>query len=723
MPQFIVTCPPGFEYLLVDELNSLGEIEVREGLTQVFVDCDWQHMYRICLWSRLAHRVLYPIAEFEARDEDALYEAVYELPWELHFSEHQTFAVDFVSRRSTLKHQQYGALKIKDAIVDYFRENFGERPSVDTEMPDVRIHCRMNKNKAHLCIDLSGKSLHQRGYREKTGEAPIKENFAAAMLYRSGWASSLANKSWLYDPMCGSGTIAIEAVLMATDRAPGLGRNYWGFTQWKRFDEPLWQAEVDRAKERNESAKAAGVAPIFASDKDSEVIAIARNNAERAGVGEYISWEVGAFQRLSRPQVETAGYVVTNPPYGERLEQKKSAEIIYQEFGAWLKDQFIGDKALILSSDKHHGHALGIRAEKIYRLKNGPIDCELLKISVEESLFVAKRKEVSPDNYQEGLSESAKMLDNRIQKNLASLKSFLKQQNISCFRVYDADLPEYAAAIDVYEDCLHIQEYAPPADIDQHKALRRLRDIERVSSGALSVEADRIFVKTRTRQKGEQQYTRQDKLKHIKLVNEGAARFEVNLSDYLDTGLFLDHRKARQLLAKWSSTGDHLLNLFCYTASASVHAAMKGVSTTNVDLSNTYLDWGKRNFQLNGLDLTRHEFIRANCVEWLEQAVTEHAGSYQVIFIDPPTFSNSKKMEKHFDIQKEHVSLLNMAEKLLAPGGRILFSNNFKRFKMEYVPSENVSLREITRETTSRDFVRKPLHRSWVLQKQTLGKK
>jgi 23S rRNA (guanine2445-N2)-methyltransferase / 23S rRNA (guanine2069-N7)-methyltransferase len=349
---------------------------------------------------------------------------------------------------------------------------------------------------------------------------------------------------------------------------------------------------------------------------------------------------------------------------------------------------------------------------------NGPIECELLKIPVETSGFVTSRRSSDPDNYQQGLSEQAKMLANRLQKNIASLKSFLKQQNIESYRIYDADLPDYSAAIDVYDDCLHIQEYAPPKTIDSHKAQRRLRDIERVAAGVLSISADKVFVKTRARQKGDTQYEKQALQHKLKIVSEANAKFELNLSDYLDTGLFLDHRKVRAQLAKWSDHNTRLLNLFCYTGSASVQAALKGAKTVNVDLSNTYLDWAKRNYALNGLNTQQHQFIRANCIEWLEQVKETHAGSFDLIFIDPPTFSNSKKMEKHFDIQQEHEAMLKSALVLLKSGGKMIFSNNFKRFKMAFDGNEQgVKVKEMTRETTSRDFSKKPLHRSWLIEK------
>ncbi|MCO7225391.1 bifunctional 23S rRNA (guanine(2069)-N(7))-methyltransferase RlmK/23S rRNA (guanine(2445)-N(2))-methyltransferase RlmL [Pleionea sp. CnH1-48] len=718
MPKFIITSPPGFEYLLVDELKSIGVEEAKEGLTQVRFECDWETLYRVCMWSRLANRVLYPIEEFDCPDDNALYRAVRDIDWDLHLSPEQTMAVDFVSRKSNINHERYGAQKVKDAVVDYFRDEYGERPDVDPDQPDVQIHCRLNKDRATLCIDLSGGSLHQRGYRLKTGDAPLKENLAALLLYRAGWPEKAQEGQWFLDPMCGSGTLAIEAAMMAYKVAPGLTRNYWGFRGWKPFHRNFWEQIVAEAMDIKDSLVAPEHPLIIANDQDSQVLALARQNAQNAGLDKFIDWQVGPFQNLQRPAHEAPGLIVTNPPYGERLEQKEKVRHLYQELGKCLKQSFVNDTAAILSTEKEHGHALGIRARKIYRLMNGSIECELLRFELDEKFFVEKTSSQDSDlPWDHQLSEGAQMLANRIQKNLASLKSFLKQQKLSCYRIYDADLPEYAAAIDVYDGHLHIQEYAPPKSINEHKAKRRLRDIERVAAGVLGIAKDKVFVKTRSKQKGKGQYEKQSTEKHDLIVEEYQARLLVNLSDYLDTGVFLDHRKTRQMIARWCKDG-HLLNLFSYTSSASVQAALAGAKTTSVDMSNTYIGWTKRNFQLNQLDLSQHQFIRANCVEWLEQAAKVGEPTYDVIFMDPPTFSNSKKMEQHFDVQKDHINLIHMSLRLLKPGGKLVFSNNFKKFKMEFKATDKVTCREITKETTSRDFAKKPLHRCWVIEKK-----
>ncbi len=720
MPSFIATCPPGYEYLIVDELKSLGVEHAKEGLTQVLFECDWPELYRFCMWTRLTNRVLYPIHEFIAENEDELYEQTKSVMWELHFSSERTFAVDFVSRRSKLNHQMYGALKVKDAIADYFRQEFGERPSVDSEQPDVRIQCRINKNQAQLCIDLSGTGLHQRGYRIEAGEAPIKENFAAAMLYRAQWPSLWQHNYKLCDPMCGAGTLVIEGVMMALNIAPGLNRSYWGFSGWKPFHQTLWKEVVDEANEKLANVKEELSTQEFrfiASDKDQKVLQLAKNNAERAGVEHLIEWHVSDFSELNIATESLSTLFICNPPYGERLDEKKSVQKLYDQLGEWLKLRPVNDKAAILASDKDHGHALKIRAEKRYKFKNGPLDCELLILDLDPKHFVQPRPEFSLENWKDHVSPQAMMLANRLTKNQAALKSFLKQHQVQCYRLYDADLPEYSAAIDVYGEHLHIQEYAPPKTIDANKALRRLKDIEKVAAGVMQIPLERVWTKTRTRQKGDSQYTRQSETQHRIVVDDCGAKSEVNLSDYVDTGLFLDHRKIRQWMPTLCPKGGRLLNLFCYTGMASVHAGLAGCETVSVDLSNTYLRWTERNLLLNKLSLEKHRLIRADCSKWLESEEAHKLKGFDVIFIDPPTFSNSKKMEEHFDVQNEHVKLISDAIGLLNENGKVVFSNNYKRFKMEFKSNEQWIVKEITKETTSSDFKKKPLHRSWLIEK------
>jgi len=305
------------------------------------------------------------------------------------------------------------------------------------------------------------------------------------------------------------------------------------------------------------------------------------------------------------------------------------------------------------------------------------------------------------------------MLANRLRKNLRHLGKWARREGVTCYRVYDADLPEYALAVDLYEKWVHVQEYEAPPTIDPAVAQARLAGAMAVIPEALGIPADRVALKVRRRQRGPAQYERHATTGQFHEVHEGGLRFLVNLTDYLDTGLFLDHRPIRALIRSVVA-GGRFLNLFAYTGAASVHAAAGGaVSTTTVDMSSVYLDWARRNMALNGFAEGRgHRFVRADCLAWL---ASPHSERYHVIFVDPPTFSNSKRMgPTTFDVQRDHVALLQNVARLLARDGLILFSNNFRHFQMHRSALPGLSVEDITRRTIPPDFQRNPrIHNCW----------
>jgi 23S rRNA (guanine2445-N2)-methyltransferase / 23S rRNA (guanine2069-N7)-methyltransferase len=309
------------------------------------------------------------------------------------------------------------------------------------------------------------------------------------------------------------------------------------------------------------------------------------------------------------------------------------------------------------------------------------------------------------------LSEGGQMFANRLQKNLKALGKWVKREGIDCYRVYDADMPEYSMAIDLYHDWVHVQEYAAPKSIDPQKASARMFDALAAIPQALNIDKSRVVVKRRERQSGTKQYERQAAQGKFVEVNEGGVKLLVNLTDYLDTGLFLDHRPMRMRIQK-EAAGKRFLNLYCYTATASVHAAKGGArSTTSVDLSKTYLDWARRNLSLNGFS-DKNRLEQSDVMVWLEACREE----YDLIFIDPPTFSNSKRMEGIFDVQRDQVQLIDLAMARLAPGGVLYFSNNFRKFELEPNLSERYAIEEITAQTIDADFARNAkIHRAWKI--------
>ncbi|HEX6832120.1 MAG TPA: bifunctional 23S rRNA (guanine(2069)-N(7))-methyltransferase RlmK/23S rRNA (guanine(2445)-N(2))-methyltransferase RlmL [Rudaea sp.] len=709
MRDFFASCSKGLEYLLVDELKALGALDVREALAGVYFRGEIETGYRACLWSRLASRILMPLAEFAAEDADALYAGALAIDWSAHFDSETTFAVAAVGSTRGVTHSQYAALKVKDAIVDQFRERDGARPNVDTENPALRIHLALRKGRAIVSLDLSGAPLHQRGYRMGRGIAPLKENLAAALLIRAGWPSIYGAGGGLVDPLCGSGTLVIEAMLIAGDVAPGLRRERFGFMGWRGYDAALWKMLRDEAQARAATGLQALRPVFFGFDQDPAVLNEAKRNAQFAELSGFVTFGRQSLEHLHRPhELEQPGLVICNPPYGERMGADSDVVALYRLLGSKLKSEFAGWHASVITSDDDLARAIGLRAEKRYKLFNGALECTLFNFDL------APRDEPPPTP--KPLSPGAQMVKNRIEKNFRHLRKRAEREGIECWRVYDADLPEYAAAVDLYRDYLHVQEYQAPASVPEDVARTRLRELVRAAGEALGVPRERVAVKTRRRGKGGEKYGRFDERGEFLEVGEGGLKFFVNLWDYLDTGLFLDHRPLRARVRELAR-GKRFLNLFCYTGSVSVYAAHGGATeTTSVDLSQTYLDWAAQNLALNGFDLGQNRLVREDAIEFLEG----RSAMYDLIFVDPPTFSNSKRAED-FDVQRDHVRLLDLCGRRLLPGGRIVFSNNFRRFKLDEAALSGFEIRDISAATIPFDFERNArIHQAWELRPKTV---
>jgi 23S rRNA (guanine2445-N2)-methyltransferase / 23S rRNA (guanine2069-N7)-methyltransferase len=674
---------------------------------------DLETAYRVCLWSRLANRVLLKLGEYPAESDQQLYDVCRELDWSKHLSLESTFRVSASVSRSNITHSQYAGLKIKDAIVDQFREQHGSRPNVSKEQPDVQINAFIDRNQVELAIDLSGESLHQRGYRTLGGVATLKENLAAALLYRAGWPELMKQDRAFVDFMCGSGTLPIEAAMMACDIAPGLSRDYFGLLGWNGHNAAVWQRIVAEAEfRRDQGLRRAPVIQGF--DNHRPTLDKAIQHAENAGLGGIVQF---AFQdvfdfKLDFPK---QGLVVVNPPYGNRVGDKEALPELYGAIGDVLKNHFMGWQASVFTDELDNGKALKLRAKKIHSFFNGNIECKLLSIDVTEDTVIKPYRlpRLMP---LEELSDAALGLRNRLKKNGRKLNAWRKQNDISCFRLYDADLPDYSAAIDVYESDgiqLHVQEYEAPKTIDERDAKRRLSELLSVVKIEFQVPSEQIYLKQNRRQKSQPQYEKDADPNTFHVVREGPCEFYVNFEDYLDTGLFLDHRPLRELIRE-QSKGKTLLNLFAYTGAISVHAAMGGAMTTTLDMSNTYLDWAKRNFSLNKIDLSNHLFLRADCVAWLQQPATDQ---YDIVVLDPPSFSKSKKMEGLLDIQKDYAELIKQSMTRLAAGGSLYFTANLRGFKLDEDALADFDVVELTQQTVPPDFQqRKHVHRCWQIR-------
>ncbi|MDO6460245.1 bifunctional 23S rRNA (guanine(2069)-N(7))-methyltransferase RlmK/23S rRNA (guanine(2445)-N(2))-methyltransferase RlmL [Granulosicoccaceae sp. 1_MG-2023] len=742
---FFITVANGLESLLESELHSLGLTDTRAVGAGVYLNGRLSDAYRVCLWSRLANRVLLPIADFPAAGPEALYDGIRSIDWSQHMAVSDTLAVDFFSASSAITHTQFGALKVKDAVVDQFREACGERPSVERHTPSLRINVYVFRDKARVAVDLAGQGLHRRGYRDEQSRAPLKENLAAALLLAVDWPARAARGESFCDPMCGSGTLLIEAALMAADGAPQLGRDYFGFSGWKGHDSAAWRALLSDAQQRFSAGLARMQSQIRGSDKSARAVSMAQANIARAGLGDVIRVSAQPVEDIRYPASLPRGLVMSNPPYGVRLEQGGSLGPLYATYTKALREHFGGWDAAVFTGAPDLLFRLRTPLKTTLKVANGGIDCKLLEAHLpERRTKPAAEKSASgpaaadkstglPDPWARksapkttlSLPEQKPGVDvsafvNRLKKNLKPLNKWARAEDIGVFRIYDADLPEFALAVDVYDAgrrFVLVQEYRAPASVDPALAEARLTAALAAIPAVTGCAAEDVRLKQRRRQSGSSQYQKLARDKDTHVISEHGCRFEVNLTDYLDTGIFADHRKVRQWVFR-EAAGRRFLNLFAYTGTATVHAAAGGAaSSLTVDMSATYLEWAQRNLALNGLDGPQHGFLRADVLGWLESP-PEDLEKFDLILLDPPTFSNSERMEKTWDVQRDHVGVIHQAMRLLNPGGLLIFSNNFRKFRLDEKRLVAFRIENRSRDSIPRDFARNQrIHQCYFIRR------
>jgi len=686
--RFVVTCPKGTEALVAKELAARG-LDAGEPLPGAvpfvgpLVDA-----YVAGLWSRVGTRVLWVLAEEELPDPDALYEAVRAVDWSEHLGAAQTIAVDAVRSRDRVDHDaRFLALRVKDAVVDAVRDREGERPSVDRKHPDVKLHLHWS-TMSTLSVDLFG-PLHRRGYRPKGAPAPLKENLAAAIVALSGWEERGWDEGAFLDPMCGSGTLLVEAALARAGVAPGRKRKLgaWRGHDRERFEELRAQSPT--------RARGDG---IHGFDRDPEAVALAKQSLAAAGV-EGARVRVAKLRELEAPS--PSGTLVVNPPYGERLGEAGELGLLYERLGDVLKQRFGGWTAHVFTANRALEKRVGLRAGKRVTLYNGPLACRL-------STYGIRASRGEGPGWRKASAESAPFA-NRLAKNLGKLEAWAKKERAGVWRAYDADVPEFNVAVDVYElegegRVVLVQEYGRPRKVDAERADRRLRDVVRVVEEQLSP----VRVELRVRRRGAR-YGRRGEGGPVSVVREGGLRFGVNLSDYLDTGIFADQRKLRGRMAEEVGSG-RFLNLFAYTCTASVYAAAAGARTTSVDMSSTYLDWGRQSFRENGLELTGHRFVRSD----VERFVAKERERYELVFLAPPSYSKTKAGE--LDLQRDHGDLVGAAMELVATGGSLYFATHARGFTLDPALAKHFSVRDVRKAVVPRDYVRAESH-VWRLRR------
>lgn len=716
----IATATFGVESIVRHELNKLGyEASIAQPGRVRFRGED-AAIREANLWLRCAERVLIQIAEGPADNFDALFDLAREAPWGDWIPADGAFPVRGRSHKSQLTSVPACQRTVKKAVVEALRDAHSV-----TELPETAaeyaIEVVLLDDHATLLLDTTGVGLHKRGYRRLVGEAPLRETLAAAMLDLSRWKPDRP----LWDPFCGSGTIAIEAALIGRGVAPGVNREFI-CEHWPRLAGQGWKEVRDAA---HKIARPSLPERIQATDISEEALSLARYHAQQAGVAEDIHFQRRDFQEISSKR--DYGCLITNPPYGERLGEQREIAAMYETMPSVFR-RLKTWSHYVLSARDDFEKLVGQTANKRRKLYNGRLECTFYQFHGPRPGKDKRSQQSTQEPSSESPTEAppqafgglrpeaqrqASEFANRLRSRARHLRRWPTKRGITCYRLYERDIPEAPLVVDRYEDALHITEYERPHDRTPAEHADWLDLMARTAAEALEVDRRSVFLKRRERQRGDVQHTRVDNRRDYRVVNEGGLKFRVNLSDYVDTGLFLDHRLTRDRVRS-EAEGKRFLNLFAYTGSFSVYARDGGATaTTTVDLSANYLEWAEENLRLNDFAVgTDHRIVRADAREFVGSLPNEPL--YDLAVVDPPTFSNSKRLDEDWETQRDAVPLLNELAERMSPGGVVYFSTNFRRFKLDEDALVAYAIREISKQTVPEDFRNKRVHRCWRLMKQ-----
>ncbi|QCI21656.1 bifunctional 23S rRNA (guanine(2069)-N(7))-methyltransferase RlmK/23S rRNA (guanine(2445)-N(2))-methyltransferase RlmL [Buchnera aphidicola (Hyadaphis tataricae)] len=689
----------GTEKMLGKELLDLGVEKIDSTHGGVYYQADELLLYKTLMWSRIASRIFLCIKRFSIYNIKDLYNNVYNIEWNDFFYTHNTFLINFKGTNNIIRNSLFGSLTVKDAIVDKFKKNFSSRPNVDLINPNIRIRvCLYENNKINVMLDLSGDALHKRGYRRFVHATPIKENLSVAAILQSGWKHNTP----IIDPMCGSGTLVIEAAMIACNRAPGLNRLIWGFQFWKGYKKDIWEKIYQDAEKKFQiGIKLCSKNYFLGYDYNAEIIKKAKINALYAGVSKITQFFTKNLNNLKNIyNKEEIGTLLSNAPYGERNHTESQLVGLYIQLGIVSKKYFHNWTLSIFSASKFLLQFIQMRANQEYCLKNGALNCFQNNYHI----------------YSNQLNIENKEYQNRLKKNVQKLEKWKNIEKIECFRIYNADLPNYNIIIDIYKKWMVVQEYQAPNIINFNKTHKRLCHAIYYAKEILSIEINNIILKIRKKNKNHAQYSKLFQQNNFIQVKEYSAKFLINLVDYLDTGLFLEKRLIRKLIGNMSK-GKDFLNLFSYTGTATVYAGLgQAKSTTSIDISKTYITWSKRNMFINNLNNNhQHHFIQTDCVDWIKNTNKK----FDLIFINPPTFSNSKKMKKHFDIKKDYLNLIKNLKSILRKNGSIIFSSSTHNFNFQSDEIKKIQLyaKNITKKMQCKDYINDSnLHHSWIIK-------
>lgn len=767
--EFFATCAAGFERLLAQEVHALDARHVRPLRGQVSFTGSLASAYRVCLWSRLASRVIAVLTRIDAPDANELYDGVFSLAWENQIPRGVTLAIDAHGTNDALRNTHFTALRVKDAIADRLAETQGIALNTDPAHPDLTVIVRLRATRTLIGIDLAGEPLfHRDGRHTREKPGTLRPDYAAALLAAGGWRDRLAaGNTTLLCMGSGSEQIVQEATMWAAHRAPNLLRQHWGFEMWAQHDKTAWEELIDEADGLCEQQ---AVHP-------HELHWMALDTKPLSELQQDLSQHSSQLSSLLKHE---ALLCCTLSPL--LSENSGSLTELFSRIHLIASRLKRGSCLVTLTADDALDTKLGMKPQRRTQIYLGAHEGVLSAYELTEAIppprMLALRSGISVPIELAATEQFAR----RLEKNWRLKHRWARREDVSCMRVYDADLPDYALAIDRFSpsdlmDEAHyggtgggpwavVAEYAAPKEIDPRRAHTRLVDALQVIGPVLGVAPTDIYLRQRTRAKGGSQYAiapygsgdnRKRSSPHgidsdrkrphtadhhhpgapdshrnalslpsgAHLVDEGGLTFEVNFEQGLDVGLFLDTRLVRSQLrerAKEMRGSRRFLNLFAYTGSASCYAADGGARhTTTVDLSRPYLTWAQRNMTRNGFDGPEHEYVQADVLSWIrEQRHTPHR--WDLVYLDPPTFSNSSRMRtSSFDIQRDHVELLIGVSRLLTrTNGICVFCCNLRSFVLDLaaLAKAGVTVEDITPQTIPDDFNRtQHIHHCYLVRR------
>ncbi len=715
--EYFARCAGGFEDVLAQELRSLRMRRVRPQVGGVIFYGSLADAYRACLWLRCATRVQLVLERVPASDAEALYQGIYALQWEEHVPSWATIAVDAHGENPELRNTTFVAMKVKDAVCDRLRELRGVRPDVNPKNPDIAIDVAVHPKKATVYLNLSGASLHRRGYREEgvQTEAPLKETLAAGILLAAGWPEHAQAGGALVDPMCGSGTFAIEAAMMAADIAPGLLREHWGFEGWMQHDTALWEqvcAEVQMSRTYDTGLVA------LAGDLDARAIEIARANARRAGVDDLIHFFVDDAANIKRHLRalrvrDGGGLLVANPPYGQRLLSDAELPKVNAALSSAIEVLPRGWKAALVTPDTTLDTALGRTPTQVIACHNGPLQVWVRLYDLDGKRQLLDITSLSGTQRSVPVADAGSaQFAARLRKAGKERARWARKEGVGCYRVYDADVPDFAVIVDLYEGVdgnrhAVVQEHRRPASIDELRAGRRFADAVALSSAVLDIPVENVLVRPwESERRGSRKVGRDDVCPVV--VIESGCTFGLDLNGRPDTGLPLEMRGVRALVGSMAS-GKRVANLFGTTGAASVYAAAAGASSiVSVDAFADRVELMRDTMRRNGHVGKRYRYTCEDARTWLEREAKAH-NTYDLVVCAPPTWLAARNPnEQVWELQRDHVALLRQAAQVLAKDGTIVFACYERTFKLDKQKLQTMGLqvKDVSAQTLPHDFER-----------------